>query len=86
MACEFSKYVFHGWELILKDVYYRIEEKLHFTFHAIKAESHKIIILPYSEETTPQTDASRKRFEAVILQDANHIYYASRMLTSAERI
>ena len=37
-----------------------------------------------SMETILQTDASKKGFEAVILQE--ELYYAARALTSAERI
>ena len=48
----------------------------------------KKIILPYfdrNKETILQTDASKKGFGAVILQEEQPIYYASRALTSAEK-
>ena len=57
-------------------------------FDAIKAEFKKKIILPYfdrNKETILQTDASKKGFGAVILQEEQPIYYASRVLTSAEK-
>ena len=37
------------------------------------------------KETILQTDASKKGFGAVILQEEQPIYYASRALTSAEK-
>ena len=46
------------------------------------------MILPYfdrNKETILQTDASKKGFGAVILQEEQPIYYASRALTSAEK-
>ena len=61
---------------------------IHAAFDAIKAEFKKKIILPYfdrSKETILQTDASKKGFGAVILQEEQPIYYASRALTSAEK-
>ena len=45
-------------------------------------------VLPYFDkykDTILQTDASKKGFSAVILQDNNPVYYASRTLTSAEK-
>ena len=48
----------------------------------------KKIILPYfdrNKNTVLQTDASKKGFGAVILQEEQPIYYASRALTSAEK-
>ena len=55
---------------------------------AIKAEFKKKITLPYfdrNKQTILQTDASKKGFGAVILQEEQPIYYASRALTSAEK-
>ena len=72
-------------KLILKDSHYSPE---HAAFDAIKAEFKKKIILPYfdrNKETILQTDASKKGFGAVILQEEQPIYYASRALTSAEK-
>ena len=57
-------------------------------FDAIKEEFKKKIILPYfdrNKETILQTDASKKGFGAVNLQEEQPIYYASRALTSAEK-
>ena len=53
-----------------------------------KAEFKKKIILPYfdrDKETILETDASKKGFGAVILQEEQPIYYAFRALTPAEK-
>ena len=60
----------------------------HAVFDAIKAEFQQKIILPYfdrNKNTILQTDVSKKSFGAVILQEDQPIYYASRALTSAEK-
>ena len=75
-------------KLILKDSHYSPGDPEHAAFDAIKAEFQKKIILPYfdrNKENILQTDASKKRFGAVILQEKQPIYYASRALTSAEK-
>ena len=75
-------------KLILKDSHYSPGDPEHTAFSAIKAEFKKKIILPYfdrNKETILQTDASKKGFGAVILQEEQPIYYASRALTSAEK-
>ena len=75
-------------KLILKDSHYSPGDPEHAAFDAIKAEFRKKIILPYFDrhkETILQTDASKKGFGAVILQEEQPIYYASRALTSAEK-
>ena len=75
-------------KLILKDSHYSPGDPEHTAFNAIKAEFKKKIILPYfdrNKETILQTDASKKGFGAVILQEEQPIYYASRALTSAEK-
>ena len=75
-------------KLILKDSHYSPGDTEHAAFDAIKAEFQKKIILPYfdrNKETILQTDASKKGFGAVILQEEQPIYYASRALTSAEK-
>ena len=75
-------------KLILKDSHYSPGDPEHAAFSAIKAEFKKKIILPYfdrNKQTILQTDASKKGFGAVILQEEQPIYYASRALTSAER-
>ena len=75
-------------KLILKDSHYSLGDPEHAAFSAIKAEFKKKIILPYfdrNKETILQTDASKKGFGAVILQEEQPIYYASRALTSAEK-
>ena len=75
-------------KLILKDSHYSPGDPEHAAFDAIKVEFKKKIILPYfdrNKETILQTDASKKGFGAVILQEEQPIYYASRALTSAEK-
>ena len=75
-------------KLILKDSHYSPGGPEHTAFSAIKAEFKKKIILPYfdrNKETILQTDASKKGFGAVILQEEQPIYYTSRALTSAEK-
>ena len=75
-------------KLILKDSHYSPGDPEHTAFDAIKAEFKKKIILPYfdrNKETFLQTDVSKKGFGAVILQEEQPIYYASRALTSAEK-
>ena len=75
-------------KLILKDSHYSPGDPEHAAFNAIKAEFKKKIILPYfdrDKETILQTDASKKGFGAVILQEEQPIYYALRALTSAEK-
>ena len=75
-------------KLILKDSHYSPGDPEHAAFDAIKAEFKKKIILPYfdrNKKTILQTDASKKGFGAVILQEEQPIYYASRALTSAEK-
>ena len=75
-------------KLILKDSHYSPGDPEHAAFDSIKAEFQKRIILPYfdrNKETILQTDASKKGFETVILQEEQPIYYALRALTSAEK-
>ena len=74
--------------LILKDSHYSPGDPEHAALDAIKAEFKKKIILPYfdrNKETILQTDVSKKGFGAVILQEKQPIYYASRAPTSAEK-
>ena len=76
-------------KLILKDSHYSPGDPEHSAFDAIKAEFKKKIILPYfdrNKETILQTDASKKGFGAVILQEEQPIYYASRALNLLRRI
>ena len=76
-------------KLILKDSHYSPGDTEHAAFDAIKAEFQKKIILPYfdrNKETILQTDASKKGFGAVILQEEQPIYYASRLSHLQRRI
>ena len=75
-------------KLILKDSHYSLGDPEHAAFDAIKSQFKQKIILPYfdrNKETILQTDASKKGFGAVVLQEEQPIYYASRALTSAEK-
>ena len=74
--------------LIVKDVHYKITEEMKTAFHRIKEEFRKKIILPYfnkEADTVLQTDASKKGFGAVLIQDGNPIYYTSRSLSTHEK-
>ena len=74
--------------LILKDAHYNITEEHRSAFAVLKNELRKTIVLTYFDkykDTILQTDASKKGFDAVILQDNNPVYYASCTLTSAEK-
>ena len=76
-------------KLILKDSHYSPGDPEHAAFSAIKAEFKKKIILPFfdrNKETILQTDASKKGFCAVILQEEQPIYYASRLSLLLKRI
>ena len=64
-------------KLILKDSHYIPCTSEHAAFDVIKAEFKKKIILPYfdrNKENILQTDASKKGFGAVILQEEQPIY------------
>ena len=57
-------------------------------FEAIKAEFKQNLELPLfdrNKDSVLQTDASKKGFGAVLLQEDKPIYYASRTLTYAEK-
>ena len=74
--------------LILKDAHYKILQEHRRAFMDIKSEFRNRITLPYfdrDKRTILQTDASKKGFGAVILQDDKPVYFASRSLTPAER-
>ena len=75
-------------KLILKDIHYTVQKEHRNAFLKIKEEFCKKIVLPYfykNPETVPQTDASKKYFGAVTLQEEKPIYFASRSLISAEQ-
>ena len=74
--------------LILKDSHYIVTDEHRAAFAQLKQEFTADITLPYFDRnkyTTLQTDASRKGFGAVLLQDNKPIYFASRSLTPAEK-
>ena len=74
--------------LILKDTHYIVTDEHRAAFTQLKQEFTTEITLPYFDRnkyTTLQTDASKKGFGAVILQDNKPIYFASRSLTLAEK-
>ena len=75
-------------KLILKDSYFAQGTQELAAFKAIKAEFKQKIELPIfdkNKDSVLQTDASKKGFGAVLLQNNHPIYYASRTLTSAEK-
>ena len=74
--------------LILKDAHYTVTPEHREAFQQLKQEFSTDITLPYFDRNkciTLQTDASKKGFGAVILQDNKPIYFASRSLTPAEQ-
>ena len=76
------------WSMILKDTHYIITPHHREAFQQLKQEFQRDMILPYFDRnkyTTLQTDASKKGFGAVILQEKKPIYFASRSLTPAEK-
>ena len=75
-------------KLILKDSHFAPGVQDLAAFEAIKAEFKQKIELPFfdkNKDSVLQTDASKKGFGAVLLQDNHPVYYASRTLTSAEK-
>ena len=74
--------------LIQKDAHYRITDIHKQAFASIKSEFSAKITLPYfskDKETLLQTDASKKGFGAVLIQDNKPVYFASRTLTPSEK-
>ena len=74
--------------LILKDTHYIVTDEHRAAFAQLKQEFTTEIMLPYFDRnkyTTLQTDASKKGFGTVILQDNKPIYFTSRSLTLAEK-
>ena len=72
-------------ELVQKD---RIIDILKQASSCIKSEFSTKITLPYfskDKETLLQTDASKKGFGAVLIQDNKPVYFASRTLTPSEK-
>ena len=75
-------------DLIQKDTHYRITDVHKQAFSCIKSEFSAKITLPYfskEKETLLQTDASKKGFGAVLIQDNKPVYFASRTLTPSEK-
>ena len=75
-------------ELVHKNGHYTVTEEHRSAFQAIKAKFAKKILLPYfstEKQCTLQVDASKKGFGAVLLQDGNPVYYASRSLSNTEK-
>ena len=74
--------------LILKDTHYIVMDEHRAAFAQLKQEFTTKITLPYFDRnkyTTLQTDASKKDFGTIILQDKKPIYFTSRSLTPAEK-
>ena len=75
-------------ELIHKNGHYTVTEEHRSAFREIKAEFAQKIVLPYfhtEKKCVLQVDASKKGFGAVLIQDGNPVYYASRTLSKAEK-
>ena len=75
-------------ELTQKNGHYTVTEEHRSAFREIKAEFAQKIVLPYfstEKKCVLQVDASKKRFGAVLIQDENPVYYASRTLSKAEK-
>ena len=65
-------------DLIQKDAHYRITDIHKQAFASIKSEFSAKITLPYfskDKETLLQTDASKKGFGAVLIQDNKLVYF-----------
>ena len=76
------------WELIQKNGHYTVTEEHRSAFWEIKAEFAQKIVLPYfstEKKCVLQVDASKKGFGAVLIQDENPVYYASRTLSKVEK-
>ena len=76
------------WELVHKNGHYTVTEEHRSAFRDIKAEFAQKIVLPYfhtEKKCVLQVDASKKGFGAVLIQDGNPVYYASRTLSKAEK-
>ena len=75
-------------DLIQKNAHYRITDIHKQAFASIKSEFSAKITLPYfskDKETLLQTDASKKGFGAVLIQDNKPVYFESRTLTPSEK-
>ena len=67
---------------------FELTESVHVAFSRTKEEISKNVTLPHfnpRSATTLQTDASKKGFGAVILQDFKPVMFASRALTGSDR-
>ena len=72
-------------EIVQKD---RMTDILKQAFSCVKSESSTKITLPYfskDKETLLQTDASKKGFGAVLVQDNKPVYFTSSTLTPSEK-
>ena len=75
-------------EICRQDMEFELTESVHIAFSKTKEEISKNVTLPYfnpKSETTLQTDASKKGFGAVILQNSKPVMFASWALTGAEK-
>ena len=74
--------------LIQKDAHYRITDIHKQAFASIKSEFSAQITLSYfskDKETLLQTDASKKGFGTVLIQDNKPVYFTSRTLTPSKK-
>ena len=66
---------------------YKPKSEHHESFDEIKRELSTNILLPYynpTSHTTLQTDSSKKRLRAVLIQNSTPIYFASRTISTTE--
>ena len=75
-------------QICRQNVKFELNQTVHVSFSRTKEEISKNTTLPYfnpNSSTTLQTDASKKGFGAVLLQNSKPVMFASRALTGSER-
>ena len=75
-------------QICRQNVEFELTESVHVAFSLTKEEITKNVTLPYFNSncsTTLQTDASKKGFGAVLLQNSKPVMFTSRALTGSER-
>ena len=75
-------------QICRQNMEFELNESVHVAFSRTNEEISKNVTLPYfnpRSATTLQTDASKKGFGAVILQDSRPVMFMSRALTGSER-
>ena len=85
---ELAQHTSPLYRLTQKNGHYTVTEEHRSAFQSIKDIFEQKIVLPYFStelECILQTDASKKGFGAVLIQDEKPVYYASRTLSKAEK-